>query len=214
MEFILPIRPLADAVDPTQDMDSSFSSPESASSAAALFDGIPEIQLADLPITSFPCPHHGCSRSFPTRRGLAGHERTKHADAVMASKPFKCMFCGGGFSRASSLKKHIERCAKTVDESHAGMDADAVMGGADVPNEPPVLPDLPSEVRNSVGYAPDAMPDATPDAMPDAEWNGLPEPIPAMFGPYTLQDQVMMLQAQNQLLTEQLNRFLDYFMHR
>jgi outer membrane biosynthesis protein TonB len=40
------------------------------------------------------------------------------------------------------------------------------------------------------------------------------EPIAYSYGPYSLHDQLMMYQAQNQLLTEQLNRVFDYFLQR
>ena len=161
---------------------------------------------------AFLCSY--CERSFPSKRGLSNHERTKHADMVMTQKAFKCQTCGMGFTRLSSLNKHTQikhtKMSFVEDEpvrpvSHQPeFVPESAPQGEQQEQVVDVEPPLSCHGESPFGESPfGEMPFEIPQQQ-----------IPYTYGPYSLHDQVMMYQAQNQLLMDQLNRVFDYFLQR
>jgi len=203
MEFDYPENPEDNFMDPHADSSSELSNLLDSPTLNSMIvqSPLPPSPLPPLDSSSsdaaptFVCPHGNCGRTFLSKRGLTAHERNKHADVVMVDKPFKCATCGLGFTRVSSLNKHVA-LKHTPDPKPSTTDPEPVE-----PVEP--VPEA-MEVESCGAYG-------EADEYPMLQ---IPPPLPVTHGPYSLHDQLMMYQAQNQLLTEQMNRVFDFFMQQ
>lgn len=188
----------------------------------------------DAPVLMIACTV--CEAVFKSKRSLATHMRKHGPQPVSSERPFACMFCSMTFTRASSMKKHMERAHRTPDTESLYVSSEPVAEPAPMTEfsfEHPV-----SQVT-ATNAAENSAHDATPQEpdVPMGEEDHPPNPcsIPSMTPmqfdlssldmelerPPSMHEQMLMLRAQNdqlitqnELLTTQLNRFFDFFMHR
>ena len=190
--------------------------------------------MNDVAVLMIPCTQ--CEAVFKSKRSLATHMRKHGPQPVSSERPFSCMFCSMTFTRASSMKKHMERVHRTPDTETLTVSSEPV---AD-PVAEPVMAQFSFELP--VANVNAAAQDNNDVQMGEQEYiEHAPTPLPSLPGmtpmqamqfnlssldmelerPPSMHEQMLMLRAQNEqlitqneLLTTQLNRFFDFFMHR